>query len=111
MQHPRILGEGAQRDFIPGPFVFISNATTAKRLGCPAEDCGCFFRFSPKRSLWGWGKPCRTRFTPLMQDKGRPWCMCEAREPAWLSREHPKPWRTVERALIMADLDGESAQY
>lgn len=90
--------------------VFISNASTAHRLGCPADDCGCFFRFGARPRSKPSNSSCEPQFAPIDKDSGRPWCVCELPEPAWLGKQYPKPWRNVTRALVMGNLNGELLQ-
>ncbi|KAK9792075.1 hypothetical protein WJX73_010325 [Symbiochloris irregularis] len=102
-----LLGEGAQAGFIEGPLVYINDPATASKLGCPAEECGCFFNFSPQRA---WrprlSKPCKMRFKPLVGDNGRDWCVCTVEEPSWLAEQHPKPWQHEREGLTLAHLTG-----
>ena len=109
----RLLGPQGQRNFINGPIVFIGNKTTAARLGCPINECGCFFDFNTEahhtaaqgRHSWT-ALGCKPSFKPIRVDKGRPWCLCQMPQPAWLKQEHPAPWREIKAALVMGHLDG-----
>ena len=49
--------------------------------------------------------PCRPVYRTVYE-YGPPWCECTLPEPGWLRREHPGPWRSVSRALVIGPPEG-----
>lgn len=37
--------------------------------------------------------------------------MCHASEPPWLTEQYPKPWRHIERALILGKVTGNAVHF